>query len=362
MVWYRQILRFVMKSLTTANYMVCLFALLLISVTGHAARVDDLFQVEVAAAGRDAGSRDVALRQALGQVLVRVTGSAESLSEPSLKPLLKNPSRFAQQFRFRDIPAEMPGQMEQLRLWVQFDGVALAREVRNAGLPYWGSERPDVLLWLAIDDRGRRYLVSDNSGDSVTRTLSQAAHRRGLPLTLPLMDLEDQRAVQFTDVWGGFVGSLEAASQRYRPQVMLVGKLGHSGTSGGWRGSWSLLGASGQQNWTAHAASLQAAVDQGIDEASEWLANQYAVVATDQAVRSLLVEGVQDLGDYARVSKYLASLTPVEQVQVARVNGREVEFSLNLNSDERNLLQVITLGRVLQAIEEPSAWRFRLNP
>jgi hypothetical protein len=47
---------------------------------------------------------------------------------------------------------------------------------------------------------------------------------------------------------------------------------------------------------------------------------------------------------------------------VARVNGQEVEFSLALNSEERNLLQVITLGRVLQAIEEPSAWRFRLNP
>jgi hypothetical protein len=351
-----------MKPLPKRNYIACLFALLLVSVTAHAARVDDLFQVEVAAAGRDPGSRDAALGQALRQVLVRVTGSTESLRNPSIGPLLKNPSRFAQQFRFRDIPPETPGQAEQLKLWVQFDGVALAREVREAGLPYWGSERPDVLLWLAIDNRGRRYLVSDNSGGSAARSLAQAASRRGLPLTLPLMDLEDQRAVQFTDVWGGFVGSLQEASQRYRPQVILVGKLGRSGTSGGWRGSWNLLGAGGQQSWTSHAANLEAAVEQGIGEASEWLALQYAVVATDEAVRSLLVEGVQGLEDYARVSKYLASLTPVEQVQVARVNGQEVEFSLNLNSEERNLLQVITLGRVLQAIEEPSGWRFRLNP
>jgi hypothetical protein len=351
-----------MKSLTVSNYIACLFALLLVSVTAHAARVDDLFQIEVAAAGRETGSRDAALGQALGEVLVRVTGSAESLSQPSLKPLLKNPSRFAQQFRFRDIPTEMPGQAKQLRLWVQFDGVALAREVREAGLPYWGSERPDVLLWLAIDDRGRRYLVSDNSGGSVARALSQAAYRRGLPLTLPLMDLEDQRAVQFTDVWGGFVASLEEASQRYRPQVILVGKLGRSGASGGWRGSWNLLGAGSQQSWTSHAASLEAAVEQGIGEASEWLALQYAVVATDETVRSLVVEGVQGLEDYARVSKYLASLTPVDRVQVARVTGQELEFSLTLRSEERNLLQLITLGRVLQAIEEPSAWRFRLIP
>lgn len=348
--------------MTVRNYIACLFALLLVSVTTHAARVDDLFQVEVTAGGRDARSRDAALGEALGQVLVRITGSTESLSKSTLKPLFRNPSRFAQQYRFREIPAETPGQAEHLRLWVQFDGVALAREVREAGLPYWGSERPDVLLWLAIDDRGRRYLVSDNSGGSVARSLSQSAYRRGLPLTLPLMDLEDQRAVQFTDVWGGFVGALESASQRYRPQVILVGKLGRSGASGGWRGSWDLLGAGGQQSWTSHAANLEAAVEQGIGEASEWLALQYAVVATGEVVRSLLVEGVQGLEDYARVSKYLASLTPVEQVQVARVNGREVEFTLNLNSEERNLLQVITLGRVLQAIEDPSTWRFRLNP
>jgi hypothetical protein len=350
-----------MKPLTVHNCIACLFVLL-VSVSAHAARVDDLFQVEVVADGRDAGSRDAALRQALGQVLLRITGSQESLRHPSLKPLLKNPSRFAQQYRFREVPAETPEQAEQLRLWAQFDGVVLAREVREAGLPYWGSERPDVLLWLAIDNRGRRYLVSDNSGGSVARSLSQSASQRGLPLTLPLMDLEDQRAVQFTDVWGGFVGSLEEASQRYRPQVILVGKLGRSGSSGDWRGSWNLLAAGNQQSWTSHAANLEAAVEQGIGETSEWLARQYAVVATDEAVRSLLVEGVQGLDDYARVSNYLASLTPVEQVQVARVNGQEVEFSLNLNSEERNLLQVITLGRVLEAIEEPSAWRFRLNP
>ena len=356
-----------MKSLTLPNRIACLILLFVVALTAHAARLDDLFQVEVIAAGRDPSSRDAALGQALRQVLVRVTGSTESLRDPSIRPLLENPSRFAQQFRFRDIPPEAPDQAEQLKLWVQFDGVALAREVREAGLPYWGSERPDILLWLAIDEGGRRYLVSDNSGGRVARTLSQAAYRRGLPLTLPLMDLEDQRAVQFTDVWGGFVGSLEAASQRYRPQVILVGKLGHSGASGGWRGSWDLLSAGSQQSWTSHAANLQAAVDQGIGEASEWLAVQYAVVATDEAVRSLVVEGVEGLEDYARVSKYLASLTPVDQVQVARVSGREVEFSLNLNSEERNLLQVITLGRVLQAIEDPSSadpfsWRFRLNP
>ena len=62
------------------------------------------------------------------------------------------------------------------------------------------------------------------------------------------------------------------------------------------------------------------------------------------------------------MAEYLASLTPVAQVQVTHVNTREVGFSLKLNADERNLLQVMKLGKMLQAIGEPEAWRFRLNP
>ena len=155
---------------------------------------------------------------------------------------------------------------------------------------------------------------------------------------------------------------LEAASQRYRPQVLLVGKVGHSGASGGWRGAWTLLGAGAQQSWISHAAKLETAIEQGISEASEWLALQYAAVATDTSVRSLIVEGVRGLEDYGRVSSYLASLTPVDELQVARISDQEVEFALHLNSEERNLLQVITLGKVLQAIEDPASWRFRLSP
>ena len=68
------------------------------------------------------------------------------------------------------------------------------------------------------------------------------------------------------------------------------------------------------------------------------------------------------LAAYARVSRYLKALTPVEQVQVTRVDGQEVEFDLRLSADERSLLQVITLGKMLQRVDDPSSWRFRYIP
>ncbi|GMQ83975.1 MAG: DUF2066 domain-containing protein [Gammaproteobacteria bacterium] len=369
-----------MKRLTARNLACLLLGLILVSTSVHAARLAGLFQAEVDADGRDSVSRDAALALALRDVLVRVTGSTSSANEPAAQALLKQPGRFVEQYRFLDAPARSPDPVPQVRLWVQFDGVALAREVRRAGLPYWGRERPDVLVWLAVDDRGQRYLVAENTrsaaagergqgylaaennSSAAAAALYRAASRRGLPLTLPLMDLQDQRAVQFTDVWGGFVGSLEAASQRYRPQIILLGKLERSRGGSGWRADWTLLGNGDTQSWTRYANGLGAGIDQGMAEAAEWLAVQYAAVTADASVRTLVVEGVQSLEDYARVLKYLASLAPVEAVQVARVSGQDVEFNLQLSAAEHNLLQVITLGKLLRPDGDPSLWRFQLNP
>jgi len=350
-----------MKTLMIRTFTACLLALLLVATGARAARLNDLFQEEVDAAGRDAESRDVALQQALQSVLLRITGSAGQAGESTAEELLKQPGRFVEQYRYRQVPGPGPGAPERLRLWVQFDGVALEKGVRDLGLPFWGYERPDVLVWLAIDDRGSRYLVSEAAETDAAGSVLDAAARHGLPVTLPLMDLEDQRAVQFTDVWGGFVSSLESASQRYRPQVILLGKLGRSSSGGGWRGDWNLLGVASNQSWTSHANNLDMAVQQGIAEASAWLVQKYAVVAGDESVLSLVVEGITDLEDYARVQKYLASLTPVDRVQVAQVRQQEMEFNLKLNADERNLLQLIRLGKMLQPLDEPSSWRFRLN-
>lgn len=340
---------------------VTLLLCLLMAVTvAQAARLNTLFEAEVGAAGRGTAQRDAALSEALAEVLVRLTGSRAVLSGDEPRKWLAAPGRFVQQFRFKESGAAA-GSTPELTLWVQFDGVALARELRTGGLPYWGKERPDLLVWLAVDDSGRRYLVAESAERLAANTLRRAGVRYGLPLTLPLLDLEDQRAIQFTDVWGGFSGTIEAASVRYRPQLVLTGRLERA-AGGGWRADWQLLDGGAGQSWRAHGAGLAASIDNGIGDAAEWLALRYAAVAADSSQRTLLVEGVQSLSDYARVSDYLASLSPVERVEVLRAGESEVEYALTLGADERTLLQIITLGKILQSQQGPDSWRFHLKP
>lgn len=331
----------------------------MLSPPASAVRVDGLFEAEVEAAGRDSGARDAALARALETVLARLTGGRTSLQSAAAADLLESPGRYVEQYRYREVARE-DGEQERLLLWAQFDGVSLARDIRRAGLPYWGAERPDMLAWLAVDERGRRYLVAESGGE-VAELVRRAARRHGLPLALPLMDVEDRRAVEFTDVWGGFSDRIQAASQRYRPQALLSARLERR-AGGDWRADWQLVNGANRLAWSAHAQTLDALLDAGAAEAAARLAQRYAVVSTASGMRTLVVEGVQSLDDYARVSAYLAGLSPVDRVDVLRVAPGTVEFNLLLSADERSLRQLIALGRVLRQSEDPAVWRFRLQP
>ncbi len=337
------------------SFTLLLASLLMASAATLAARVEHLFEAQVAVAGRDGPARDAALADALQEVLVRLTGDRSVLQSPAAAGLLEEPGRFVEQYRFVDSGAA------GLALWAQFDGVSLARELRLAGLPYWGEERPDVLVWLAVDDRGQRYVAGETDPRPVNTSLRQLGQRYGLPLTLPLMDLEDQRQVDFTDIWGNFFARIQTASQRYRAQAILTVRVERSSV-GDWRAGWQLIDGGSQQAWSSHGESVEAALAAGLADATQWLAQRYALVATTAGSRSLLVEDVRNLDDYARAAAYLASLSSVDRLDVVRVEGHSVAFSLGLNADERSLRRLISLGRTLHPVDDPLTWRFRLQP
>lgn len=345
--------------------LLCCLCLLAFDQSAWAARVDTLFQADALASGRDREARQAALGQALATVLIRITGDKMVAGSEATQALLRDPGRFVSQFRFNEIPAEIRGEAPELRLWAQFDEVALTRELRQRGLPYWGRDRPEVLVWLAVDDQSDRFLVSDTSLNPLVKEVRAAAQQHGLPVSLPLLDLEDQRAVTFSDLWGGFLGTVQQASERYRPQVVLVGRVERS--RGGWSSQWSMLGAGVRQNWTLHGDSAEASIQAGLSELAGLLATQYAVVASDETSRLVSVQGIGKLEEYAKVQRYLASLSPVEQVQVAMVADDAVQFSLRLNTSEQSLMRLIRLGRVLEPIASGMAdipdasWQFRLS-
>ena len=101
-------------------------------------------------------------RAGLLQVLVRVSGTPEVLTSSLIAGSLRNPSAYYYQYSYEstDKLLNIDGAPTSARLLrIHFEPSAVARLLRQGVFPVWGSNRPSVLLWIAVsDDEGRRIL------------------------------------------------------------------------------------------------------------------------------------------------------------------------------------------------------------
>jgi hypothetical protein len=334
--------------------------LCLLSVSGITPASDNLFEADVPVDSQQPDLRTAYMKTALQEVLVRVTGQPEVLNRDSVRSMLVTPERFVQQYRYFTLPESTP---PRLMLRVVFDGGAIQQELRQQGVAYWSkTERPEILLWLAVEDRGTRYIVSAQDGSDASRELQQAARQRGIPLLLPLMDLEDQNQVRFTDVWGGFFDGVQSASARYKPGDVLVGRINRS-PSGGWVARWDMRDGRDSGSWSGTGEELGGVLQAGIDTLSERLAADVAATETGAVagMTRITVEGVNTLMAFARADDYLSSLTAVRRLELVRVDGSTLQYALQLAGSLDGLTQTLAIGTVLEPSPggAPGTYRIR---
>ena len=338
---------------------VLLCLLMALPMVSARAATQDLFDAEVVVPNQTSGVRTRATSDALKEVLVRVAGQDAVLQTAAAKQMLKKPDALVQQYRYFNEPGSEP---PLLKLWVRFDGNAIRNTLQQQGQAYWGKERPDTLVWLAVEDRGKRYVVSADDGTDVQRQIALAAKQRGLPIVFPLMDLEDQSQVRFSDIWGGFFENVMAASKRYNPQAVLIGRLNRS-PSGGWSSRWHLDVTGRPADWSDSHPQLEKLSQQGIDDTADRLASRFAVArgGGNSSTVSISVSGVDSLSDYARLSAYLKGLTAVSGMQVERVAGAEIDYALQLNGSLDDLTRTVRIGTVLEPVASEMPGRYRLR-
>ncbi|HEX7289783.1 MAG TPA: DUF2066 domain-containing protein, partial [Conexibacter sp.] len=156
--------------------------------TALAESFGDLYSVSVPYSG----DNDAAFREAMRDVLVRVTGRRDAPDLENLAPLVAQASRYVTSFR------RAPGN----QLAVTFDGAAIENVIDASGLASLGNDRPVTLVWLALDrGGGRRALVSASDTSAEKARVDASASRRGLPIVWPEAGDDLVRATQ--QAWSG---------------------------------------------------------------------------------------------------------------------------------------------------------------
>jgi hypothetical protein len=325
-----------------------------------AAAAGGLFESEVVVSSQSPAERGSALHSALSEVLVRVAGRNNVLATEPARALLADPGKLVQQYRYFTRQDTQP---PVLVLWVRFDEASIRQGLQQQGVSYWGQERPDTLVWLAVEDRGRRYVAAADDDTDVHRQIALAARQRGVPVVFPLMDLEDQSRARFTDIWGGFFDNVLLASERYRPQAVLIGRLNRS-ASGGWSARWNLQVDGEPRAWTDSRSDLAQLSQQGIDTAADILAARFAVAGGGTGGNNSVtieVSGVDSLADYARINAYLETLTAVAGLQLTRVSGSTLQYALRLNGSLQDLTRTVSIGSVLEPAAGGMPGSFRIR-
>ncbi|RMG31425.1 MAG: DUF2066 domain-containing protein [Gammaproteobacteria bacterium] len=319
--------------------------------------------VELTVPDRGVQARQEALHRGMTILLVRLTGMHPVEDVAALEPLLRQPSRYLVAYSYRRLQQEAGAPPEGLLLRLRFDRAGVVRVLRRLGLPVWDPDRPAVVAWIALEDGGRRGLLGDAPDDPRVQALHRAAERRGLPLVLPLLDLEDTRAVRLPDVWGGFLEPLRQASLRYdaRPAI-LAGRVRRD-AAGLWRGRWLLDFAGEQQEWEATARDPAALLATGVDGVADRLAARLALRSTGSGLQiPVRVEGVEDLAAHLAVRRRLASLAPVQAVRLVRVASGEVEFLLVVEGGMAALESALGHLAGLEIVETTPLLRLRWVP
>ncbi len=328
-----------------------LVAGLLVALPVQADVIEDLYLATVPVESQDREERNEAIRTGLGQVLVRVTGSNQVLTVPEIEAAMERPARYAQRFRYQKLDKD--GQKQQV-LWMRFDEDAISKLLTDNQLPRWGRTRPATLLWLVVDDRRKRSLISNDKQAEARLIVEEQAKLRGLPLRLPLYDLTDRANLSVSDIWGNFEEAILQASSRYQTEAVLVGRV-YQTASKNWSGRWTLYSENRQQSWQTSGESLAAAMLPGVSQTTEILAQRYArvdsAISTDQL--RVQIKGVRGLAAYTRVLKYLDSLDAVTQVQPRNIDSDSVVFSLTSRRGKQAVSQAIALGHTL-VVEAPS--------
>ena len=318
-----------------------------VSANLQAVEVDGLYAAELAVTSQGRAERRSSIRAALTEVLIKISGNGQVALSPGIPEILSRSSQYLQQYRYRSAklaadPVTGVVQNQQY-LWVRFDQISLDKALRAIGVPIWGHRRPVTLAWLVVEQGSQRKLLGSSDDSRFTQFVIEQATRRGIPLDLPLYDLEDQQRVKVTDILGGFQESVLAASERYAADAILVGRL-RDMENNRWEGRWTLHLDGRELHWSQQG-DFEQSLSFGIDGTASNLASNFVrAPSNNPGELTVLVMDVFNLEDYARSDRFLAGLDGVIRIKPDQINGDNILYKIEVRGDQQSLLQSVRLS------------------
>lgn len=193
-----------------------------IAIIGQSVQATERFstnEAKIPVDNQTQATQKSALKTAFKQVLIKMSGASDVIDNAGVRQALRTPDAFLRSYRFSY-------ENNQPFYIAEFDRKKITLLLQKERLPLWGDRRPETLVWLAVEDENEiRTILDEGTQNEVILALNETARKRGVPISVPLMDLTDSEAISIYDVWGRFVEPLSVASSRYLVDNIIGARL-----------------------------------------------------------------------------------------------------------------------------------------
>ncbi|MDT8310813.1 MAG: DUF2066 domain-containing protein [Methylophaga sp.] len=331
--------------------------------TALAAQVSNLYQAKVPVASQSDQDRGQVVAEALKQTIIKVVGDRQMVNKTDISALLADAERYVTRYSYQKINQNPDtATSEQLAVNLIFDAKTLNNALQQINLPIWGTNRPEILLWLASDIGGDQRLIGESDENMLSDIIKNQAERRGLPVLIPVMDLEDQIQISFSDIWTSNNSKIQSASQRYGAPIIVTAQIRGNDAQTGI--SWQALSNENNFRWQSEG-ELNTAIGQGIDQLADILGQRFAQQMGPSQQLSIEIADVKNYNDYNKLIAYLNNLQAVESVSIVSMNEQTLKADLTIQGEVSKLRELLSFDGRLQVSEvmtDNTTEQYRLLP
>lgn len=358
----------------------------------HAVEVKNLYQAKVPVSSQTKAQRSIATKKAMESVLIKIGGLKANLNNAVIKSAIKKHSYYLSQYSYTreviptypyehtDIKVlnEVPTNEESLLLVASFDEDKINQLLQSANVPIWGRLRPQVLIWIVEEDNLSRTILSDSSESNYPFIAEQLHIQRGLPVTIPLMDFTDATQVSITDLWGRFEEPVNMASERYKPDAVVVVRVSNNNlapnidvdencepdcnklkTTFGYSIDWSLFtGVTSKRSQQVYqGTNSELLLSQALSDLTDTIYNDYALISTTDTDNNFIIDvaNITSITQFVTLTEFLTDLSSVNSVKLLSAEGENRRLSLNLLGSSETFLSSIKLDNKLNQYVDPLA-------
>ena len=157
---------------------VFLVATLNFSAVTHAAQRVVVNEAQIQVDDQTQRTQQTALKKALKQVFIKMSGSTSVLDNAGVRAALSSPQSLLRSYRFAF-------ENNETYYIAEFDQAKIKEIMQRELLPLWGDRRPETIVWLVLEDESETRTILDESLDTeLQNSLKKTAKERGLPSQL----------------------------------------------------------------------------------------------------------------------------------------------------------------------------------